>query len=92
MPTRPCQYCLAMQNDSVFADFGVDEKGCLYLLRISYDGYGCCEPEEQSNLGVIGKESLAMLARTLSTPHRVARGFAIFAQTVLHAERRLTER
>ncbi len=50
-----------MQNDSVFADFGVDEKGCLYLLRISYDGYGCCEPEEQSNLGVIGKESSTRL-------------------------------
>ncbi len=35
---------------------------------------------------------LAKLARTLSTPHRVAFGFAIFTQTALHAERRLTGR
>ncbi len=35
---------------------------------------------------------LARLARTLSTPHRVAFGFAIFTQTALHAERRLTGR
>jgi hypothetical protein len=35
---------------------------------------------------------LAKLDRTLSTPHLIARGFAMFAQTVLHAERRLTGR
>lgn len=45
MPTRPCRYCLALQDDSVFADFDVDENGCLYIVRISYDGYGCCHPE-----------------------------------------------
>ncbi len=55
--SRPCQYCLAMQNDSVFADFGVDEQGCLFILRISYDGYGCCEPEPKAKPGVISKES-----------------------------------
>ncbi|MFC3913500.1 hypothetical protein ACFOSS_08485 [Pseudaeromonas sharmana] len=45
MPTRPCNYGLALQDDSVFADFGLSEKGSLYLVRISYDGYGCCEPK-----------------------------------------------
>ena len=35
---------------------------------------------------------LAMLARTPSTPRLIALGFAMFAQTVLHAERRLTGR
>ncbi len=35
---------------------------------------------------------LAKLARTPSTPHRVAHGFAIVAQTVLRAGRRLTGR
>ncbi|MFV0468707.1 MAG: hypothetical protein ACK5MK_07260 [Dysgonomonas sp.] len=45
MPTRPCDYGLASQGDSVFADFGISEKGSLYLVRISYDGYGCCEPK-----------------------------------------------
>ncbi len=61
MATRPCQYCLAMQDDSVFADFGVDEGGCLYILRISYDGYGCCDPEERSKPGVISKEESEQL-------------------------------
>jgi hypothetical protein len=28
----------------VFADFDADEKGQLYLVRISFDGYGCCYP------------------------------------------------
>ncbi|MCW5956649.1 MAG: hypothetical protein KIT61_08685 [Pyrinomonadaceae bacterium] len=31
-----------MQDDSVFADFDVDEEGCVRLVRISFDGYGCC--------------------------------------------------
>jgi hypothetical protein len=44
MQTRPCDYGLAFQDDSVFADFRLSEKGFLYLVRISYDGYGCCEP------------------------------------------------
>lgn len=44
MQTRPCDYGLAFQDDSVFADFRLSEKGLLYLVRISYDGYGCCEP------------------------------------------------
>jgi hypothetical protein len=47
MPTRPCKYGLAFQDDSVFADFDVCENGNLYLVRISYDGYGCCEPQEK---------------------------------------------
>ncbi len=45
MPTRPCKYCLALQDDAVFADFQMNENGNLYLVRISYDGYGCCEPK-----------------------------------------------
>lgn len=44
MPTRPCRFCFALQDDSVFADFNVDEKGRLFLVRISFDGYGCCYP------------------------------------------------
>lgn len=41
MPTRPCDFGLALQDDSVFADFSADEAGHVYLVRISYDGYGC---------------------------------------------------
>ena len=26
----------------MFADFEIDEAGCVFLRRISFDGYGCC--------------------------------------------------
>ena len=42
VPTRPCRYCLSLQDDSVFADFDVNDEGRIYLRRISFDGYGCC--------------------------------------------------
>ena len=45
MPTRPCRFCLSLQDDSVFADFDVDEEGRAFLRRISFDGYGCCTGE-----------------------------------------------
>ena len=45
MPTRPCRFCLALQDDSVFADFDVDSEGHAFLVRISFDGYGCCRCE-----------------------------------------------
>lgn len=40
--SRPCRYCLALQDDSVFADFDIDEEGRVFLVRISFDGFGCC--------------------------------------------------
>lgn len=48
MPTRPCAHSFSLQGDSVFADFDVDERGQLYLARISLDGYGCCTPKWSS--------------------------------------------
>jgi hypothetical protein len=33
---------LCLQGGSVFADFGVDGAELVYLLRISFDGFGCC--------------------------------------------------
>lgn len=47
MSTRPCKYCLVLQDGAVFADFQINEAGNLYLVRISYDGYGCCETENR---------------------------------------------
>ena len=40
--SRPCRYSFALQDDSVFADFDVDKEGHVSLLRISFDGFGCC--------------------------------------------------
>jgi hypothetical protein len=48
MPTRPCRFCLALQDDSVFADFDIDTDKRVYLCRISFDGYGCCHCEKSS--------------------------------------------
>jgi hypothetical protein len=41
---RKCDYQLSMQGCSVFADFVTvtkEEKTCLQLINISFDGYGC---------------------------------------------------
>lgn len=43
--TRPCLFSVGMQDDSVFADFDKSTDGSLYLVRISFDGYGCCNLE-----------------------------------------------
>lgn len=44
--SRPCKYCLGLQDDSVFADFDIDTNGRALLVRISFDGFGCCRTED----------------------------------------------
>jgi len=46
MPSRPCSFCLSLQAGSVFADFDTDAIGIISLLRISFDGFGCCHAAE----------------------------------------------
>lgn len=41
-PTRPCDFSLGLQEDCVFADFNIDANGLVYLVGISFDGYGYC--------------------------------------------------
>lgn len=42
--TRPCRVAFCLNLGSVFADFDVEAgTGRLFLLRISFDGYGCCD-------------------------------------------------
>ncbi|WP_437185130.1 hypothetical protein SH668x_002222 [Planctomicrobium sp. SH668] len=40
--TRPCAFSLNLQGGSVFVDFDVEPNGLVHLVRISFDGYGCC--------------------------------------------------
>ena len=73
MPTRPCVFCLALQDGSVFADFDVDSTGSAFLVRISFDGYGCCHIEEGSGIGTISPDDTAEIlaaieGRTLQSP------------------------
>ncbi len=53
---RPCNYSLAMQDDGVFADFNLLANGCLRLVRISFDGFGCFSTEDASEIGVVNKQ------------------------------------
>lgn len=45
---RPCDFSLRLQRDSVFADFGVDKNQRVFIVRISFDCYGCCKPDKVS--------------------------------------------
>ena len=61
LPTRPCRFCLSLQGGSVFADFDVDPDGRVYLVRVSFDGYGCCRaPDGIGRMN--GPDSDALLA------------------------------
>lgn len=65
MPTRPCKLCLALQNDSVFADFEIDENGSLFLVRVSFDGYGCCRIDDKVQIGRMAKSKSDFLLTNL---------------------------
>ena len=49
MPSsRKADYFLSGLDDSVFLDFNNDEKGRVCLIRISFDGFGCCNLGEKA--------------------------------------------
>jgi len=55
--SRPSRWCFGLQDDSVFADFDIDQYGRVYLLRISFDGYGCCRTSETSSRMSLGQSA-----------------------------------
>lgn len=46
--TRKADYYLGCLVSSVFLDFNVSGENLVFLIRISFDGYGCCNFEENS--------------------------------------------
>jgi hypothetical protein len=61
MPSRPCRFCLSLQGGSVFADFDVDADGRVFAVRVSFDGYGCCNaPTDVGRMNA--PDSAALLA------------------------------
>lgn len=42
--SRPADFCLSYDDDSVFIDFNHCGNEQVRLIRISFDGYGCCTP------------------------------------------------
>lgn len=61
LPSRPCRFCLSLQEGCVFADFDVDADGRVFAVRVSFDGYGCCHAP--ANVGRMNAhDSNALLA------------------------------
>jgi hypothetical protein len=48
--SRIADYYLGCLDSSVFIDLNLNNKGQIYLQRISFDGYGCCEIENSMTL------------------------------------------
>lgn len=49
MPSiRPADYYLGCLDGCVFIDFNLTNNNCIYLRRISFDGYGCCDLDDFS--------------------------------------------
>lgn len=46
--SRKTDYCLECLDSSIFLDFNVSDENLVFLIRISFDGYGCCDFEENS--------------------------------------------
>lgn len=64
IPGRPCSFCLCLQEGSVFADLDVDNDNNVTLLRISYDGYGCCNA---ADLPKMKTQDSALLLSSISS-------------------------
>lgn len=47
--TRKADYYLGCLSGAVFIDFNLTDDSLVYLRRISFDGYGCCNLDEYSN-------------------------------------------
>jgi hypothetical protein len=47
--TRKADYYLGCLDSSVFIDFNRSEDNRIYLRRISFDGYGCCNLDKNAN-------------------------------------------
>jgi hypothetical protein len=41
--SRPADYYLGCLNGCIFMDFDNTDDGLICMIRISFDGYGCCE-------------------------------------------------
>jgi len=51
--TRQADYYLGCLDSCVFIDFNLTKDNCIYLRRISFDGYGCCDLHDvAANMGV----------------------------------------
>ena len=47
--TRKADYYLGALGGSVFIDFNRSDDNLIYLCRISFDGFGCCNLDKRAN-------------------------------------------
>lgn len=45
--SRMADYIVGCLDSSVYIDFNKDKKDKICIKRISFDGYGCCEPKQR---------------------------------------------
>lgn len=46
--SRQADYYLGCHDSSVFLDFNTTKDNLIYLCRLSFDGYGCCNLDNNS--------------------------------------------
>lgn len=51
----------------MFADFDINQNGCLYLVRISFDGYGCCYPDIKVGISALDNEKSQRLTKNIES-------------------------
>lgn len=61
--SRKADYFLGCLDSSVFIDFNRLSNGQISLVRISFDGYGCCNLDNKTEL--LNKEESALLIKEL---------------------------
>jgi hypothetical protein len=54
---------VSFRDGSVFADFDVDGADCVFLQRISFDGFGCCDGQFQTMSPEDSRRVLAAVER-----------------------------
>jgi hypothetical protein len=66
-PFRPCAFCLRLQGGCVFADFDLDGSGRAILVRISYDGYGCCQADLRAESRCLSQHDTGILLAAMAS-------------------------
>ena len=73
--TRPADFYLGCLNGSVFIDFNRLENDQILLVRISFDGYGCCRPSwegEPVKISISESRKLIKIIRNDNLAHKTA--------------------
>jgi hypothetical protein len=80
--SRPADYYLGCYNGMVYLDFDNCEKECICLIRISFDGYGCCNLEETIPMNEIDSRIFKELIKAPLSDQRTL--ISIVKKTILN--------